>query len=92
MVLSHRPLGWIDLHKAVQLDRRLEKGIRTMTNTEKYTYWRTNYERMEKRYLEGNISADELDRLDGNMLERLGMNKWTQEEWEWEQAGWEGGL
>ena len=62
-----------------------------MTNTEKYHYWRRNYERMEQRFLCGHISADELDRLDGNMLERLGMDKWTQEEWQWEQAGYEGG-
>ncbi len=58
-----------------------------MTNAEKYAYWRTNYERMEQRFLCGNISADELDRLDANMLERLGMNKWTKEDWQWEQAG-----
>lgn len=63
-----------------------------MTNAEKYNYWRIVYARMEARYLEGNISADELDRLDANMLERLGMDKWSQEEWQYEQAGWEGGL
>jgi len=60
-------------------------------NAEKYAYWRANYEMIEARYLEGHISADELDRLDANMLERLGMDKWSQEEWLYEQAEWEKG-
>jgi len=62
-----------------------------MTNEEKYRMWWRNAMCLDARYMAGNISLDELDRLDGNMRERLGMDKWTQEEWEWEQAGWDGG-
>ena len=48
-----------------------------MTNEEKYRMWWRNAMCLDARYMAGNISLDELDRLDGNMRERLGMDKWT---------------
>jgi hypothetical protein len=52
-----------------------------MSNQDKYRHWVDAVNALDARHLIGEITGEERDRLYGNLLERLGMNQWSQDTW-----------
>ena len=59
-----------------------------MNDLETYTYWAKACAALDARYLIGEITTWDMERIDGNMRERLGMDKWDAARWRIAAEAW----
>ena len=59
-----------------------------MTDLEIYAYWAKACAALDARYLIGEITTYDMERIDENVQERLGMNKWDHARWRKAAEAW----